>query len=1101
MQFIEEKFKTFNNETNIVGFNSELKAMYLKYYCDNNNRSLVYVSSSLFEANKIYQSLLNYTNNVLLFPMDDFLTSEALAISPELKITRLETLNEIVKNKKPMIVVTNLMGFLRFLPSKQVYSSSSVFLKKNSDIKIKNLLESLCSLGYQKESMVTKTGEFAVRGFVIDIFPVSYKNPIRLEFWGDTIDSIREFDINTQLTINDKVDDVIINPNSEFLIEQSLDTFNLKQRNLVNYCEVVGIADYLNKGIIIYDNYDQIKINYEQLEQEMFEYTVSNELSKDTKYMFSLNKFNNYESLYFNNFDSDINSKNEFHNHIMLELDSVKGNVSKLEEVLKSYLLKKKTIILCVSNRYKVNKLLDELHIETVVTNENDIFPNKINIIIKKINSGFILDDLVVFSEVELFNKSESPVSYKTNFKFGSKIRDINKLSLGDYVVHASHGIGRYIGIKTLEKNGLKKDYIQIEYKDGDKLYIPVEKIEMLSKYSQGDGAIPKVNKLGGTEWAKTKLRVKSKIKDMTAELLKLYAEREKSKGFAFLPDDENQIGFEKEFEYVPTSDQIRVSEEIKREMESPRPMDRLLCGDVGYGKTEVAFRAIFKAVLSGKQVALLCPTTILSNQHYKNAIERFKNHPVNIALLNRFVSAKKVTEIIKNVEHGKIDLLIGTHRILSDDIKFKDLGLLIIDEEQRFGVRHKEKIKNYKKNVDVLTLSATPIPRTLQMAMSGIRSLSLIETPPVDRYPIQTYVIAENKQIIKDAVYKELSRDGQVFILFNNIDQMEQKKAELKNLVPDARIISAHGRMDKDKLENIMLDFIDKKFDILLCTTIIETGIDIPNVNTLIIYDADHFGLAQLYQIRGRVGRSNKIAYCYLLYNKNKILSEIAIKRLKVIKDFTELGSGFSIAMRDLSIRGAGNILGSEQAGFVDSVGIELFLKMLDEEINKAKGNLISEETIESVNPLIEVATNISDDYVQEEELKIFIHQRINSINSREKLSEIKAEISDRFGHIDDSIDVYMHEELFENMAKELNIVNVKQTKNFVEILIPKELATKLKMDELFLKISKISMMFRFSLKHEQLCITLDTVKLDKHFIYYLVDLLEIIKEQKNNI
>ena len=610
---------------------------------------------------------------------------------------------------------------------------------------------------------------------------------------------------------------------------------------------------------------------------------------------------------------------------------------------------------------------------------------------------------------------------------------------------------------------------------------------------------VPKLNKIGGTEWAKTKLRVKSRIKDMTAELLHLYAEREKAKGFAFIKDDDNQINFEKEFMYTPTADQIRVTDEIKKDMETPKPMDRLLCGDVGYGKTEVAFRAIFKAILSGKQVALLCPTTILSNQHYKNAIERFKNYPINIALLNRFVTAKEVKSTIEKVKSGKIDLLIGTHRILSDDIEFKDLGLLVIDEEQRFGVRHKEKIKNYKKNIDVLTLSATPIPRTLQMAMSGIRSLSLIETPPVDRYPIQTYVIAENKQIIKDAIYKELSRQGQLFILFNNIEQMEEKKHEIAVLAPDARIVTAHGRMEKNELENIMLDFINHKFDILLCTTIIETGIDIPNVNTLIIYDADHFGLAQLYQIRGRVGRSNKIAYCYLLYDKYKILSEVAIKRLKVIKDFTELGSGFSIAMRDLSIRGAGNVLGSEQAGFVDSVGIELFMKMLDEEIKKAKGiEVPEEENNDNVNPLVEVSTSISDDYVSDEDLKIFIHQKINSIDSKSSLEAIKNEISDRFGKISESIDIYMHEELFENYAKKLGIVNVKQTKNFVEILLPKELTSSLKMDELFIKISKLSMMFRFSIKQDNLCITLDTIKLDKHFIYYLVDLLEIILEQK---
>ena len=1095
MQCIENKFSIFDNNNDIVGFNNELKAQYLNYYLNKYQKNLLYVSSSLFEANKLYQALQNYNANVLLFPMDDFLTSEALAISPELKITRLETLNESINNNKPTIVVTNLLGFLRFLPNKNLYRNSIISLKKNVDFEISQLIATLCTLGYQKESTVSKTGEFAVRGFVIDVFPISYANPVRIEFWGDTVDSIREFDVNTQLTINNKIDSVTINPNTEFLTTKQVDTFDLKQRDLINYEKPVSIYNYLEDTLLFYDNYDQIQVNYEQLTKEMFDYTVSNDLPKNTKYMFSLDEFVNVKHINFSNFDVTTN-KNSYK---IQELEYIKGNINKLEDTLKSYILKGNTVILCVSNRYKVNKLIDELHIETIVTNEDNIFPGKINIIIKNISGGYIFDNYVVFSEVELFNKTEAPSYYKTNFKLGTKIRDINKLSIGDYVVHVSHGIGRYLGIKTLEKKGLKKDYLQVEYKDGDKLYVPVERIELLSKYSQADGMVPKLNKIGGTEWAKTKLRVKSRIKDMTAELLHLYAEREKAKGFAFIKDDDNQINFEKEFMYTPTADQIRVTEEIKKDMETPKPMDRLLCGDVGYGKTEVAFRAIFKAILSGKQVALLCPTTILSNQHYKNAVERFKNYPINIALLNRFVTAKEVKSTIEKVKSGKIDLLIGTHRILSDDIEFKDLGLLVIDEEQRFGVRHKEKIKNYKNNIDVLTLSATPIPRTLQMAMSGIRSLSLIETPPVDRYPIQTYVIAENKQIIKDAIYKELSRQGQLFILFNNIDQMEEKKHEIAVLAPDARIVTAHGRMEKNELENIMLDFINHKFDILLCTTIIETGIDIPNVNTLIIYDADHFGLAQLYQIRGRVGRSNKIAYCYLLYDKYKILSEVAIKRLKVIKDFTELGSGFSIAMRDLSIRGAGNVLGSEQAGFVDSVGIELFMKMLDEEIKKAKGiEVPEEENNDNVNPLVEVSTSISDDYVSDEDLKIFIHQKINSIDSKSSLEAIKNEISDRFGKISESIDIYMHEELFENYAKKLGIVNVKQTKNFVEILLPKELTSSLKMDELFIKISKLSMMFRFSIKQDNLCITLDTIKLDKHFIYYLVDLLEIILEQK---
>ena len=708
-------------------------------------------------------------------------------------------------------------------------------------------------------------------------------------------------------------------------------------------------------------------------------------------------------------------------------------------------------------------------------------------------NQGFIYDKYAIITENDIYG-SKSEIKYKNKFRLGTKIRNLNKLDVGDYVVHEAHGIGKYCGLKTLTKNGFKKDYLMVSYKDDDKLYIPVEKIDFISKYSAKDGVVPKLNKLGGTEWQRTKLKARKRIQDMAGELLKLYAIRETTKGFAFLKDTKEQYEFEEEFPYTETEDQLKAIEEIKKDMEKDRPMDRLLCGDVGYGKTEVAFRAIFKAIMSGKQVALLCPTTILSNQHFNNAIERFKAFPINIEMLNRFVPTKRVNIILEKLKEGKVDLLIGTHRILSNDVIFKDLGLLVIDEEQRFGVTHKEKIKKYKDNVDVLTLSATPIPRTLQMSMSGLRNLSLIETPPVDRFPVQTYVLSENNQIIKDAIYKELSRDGQCFLLFNHVQDLESKKNELQKLVPDAKIICAHGKMTKTQLEDIMNDFINKVYDVLLCTTIIETGIDIPNVNTLIVYDADKFGLSQLYQLRGRVGRTNKIAYCYLMYNKSKILSEIAVKRLNSIKEFTELGSGFAIAMRDLSIRGAGDILGSEQAGFIDTIGIEMFMQMLDNEIKRLKG--IEVEERQDYTPLINVETAIEDNYIPDNDIKIEIHKKINQIDSYNKLNEVKDELIDRFGKLDESILAYMYEELFEKKANELKINKIIQTKNFIEVYIPKEITDVIDGSRLFVEISKISRMFRFSMRNKQLIIILDTVKLDKHFIFYLNDLLDIIKK-----
>lgn len=1083
----------FNNidfdKTDIFsGLNTEGKALlvstlFKKY------KSITIVTNTLFEANKLYQSISNYTDNVLLFPMDDFLTSEAIAISPELKINRLETLNELC-NSTHNIVITNLMGYLRFLPTLDNYKKKNIFIKKDEDISFDDLIKKLVDLGYTRDTIVNKTGEFSVRGFVIDIFPISFTDPIRVEFWGDTVDKIKFFNTNTQRTTKE-VKDITIYPNTEFLVEKEIDKFLLKQKDLPLYTDTTNISSFFN-SIVIFDDFQQLQTSYDSLFEEMMNYSISNNVAGNTVYMNDFYNIKNKKELYFNQYDDIIKNKIAL-NFNFKNVEFIKNDKTTINSVLNTY-NKKYILILCMSDRYKVNKLIDYLENPDIIfTDENNIINDKINIIIKKMNQGFIYDKYAIITENDIYG-SKSEIKYKNKFRLGTKIRNLNKLDIGDYVVHEAHGIGKYCGLKTLTKNGFKKDYLMVSYKDDDKLYIPVEKIDFISKYSAKDGVVPKLNKLGSTEWQRTKLKAKKRIQDMAGELLKLYAIRETTKGFAFLKDTKEQYEFEEEFPYNETEDQLKAIEEIKKDMEKDRPMDRLLCGDVGYGKTEVAFRAIFKAIMSGKQVALLCPTTILSNQHFNNAIERFKAFPINIEMLNRFVPTKRVNVILERLKEGKVDLLIGTHRILSNDVVFKDLGLLVIDEEQRFGVTHKEKIKKYKDNVDVLTLSATPIPRTLQMSMSGLRNLSLIETPPVDRFPVQTYVLSENNQIIKDAIYKELSRDGQCFILFNHVQDLESKKNELQKLVPDAKIICAHGKMTKTQLEDIMNDFINKVYDVLLCTTIIETGIDIPNVNTLIVYDADKFGLSQLYQLRGRVGRTNKIAYCYLMYNKSKILSEIAVKRLNSIKEFTELGSGFAIAMRDLSIRGAGDILGSEQAGFIDTIGIEMFMQMLDNEIKRLKG--IEVEERQDYTPLINVETAIEDNYIPDNDIKIEIHKKINQIDSYNKLNEVKDELIDRFGKLDESILAYMYEELFEKKANELKINKIIQTKNFIEVYIPKEITDVIDGSRLFVEISKISRMFRFSMRNKQLIIILDTVKLDKHFIFYLNDLLDIIKK-----
>ena len=1087
---INDLFKNIDfDQTDIFsGLNTEGKALlvntlFKKY------KSITIVTNTLFEANKLYQSISNYNDNVLLFPMDDFLTSEAIAISPELKINRLETLNELC-NSTHNIVITNLMGYLRFLPTLDNYKKKNIFIKKDEDISFDDLIKKLVDLGYTRETIVNKTGEFSVRGFVIDIFPISFTDPIRVEFWGDTVDKIKFFNTNTQRTTKE-IKDITIYPNTEFLVEKEIDKFLLKQKDLPLYTDTTNISSFFN-SIVIFDDFQQLQTSYDSLLEEMMNYSISNNVPGNTVYMNDFYDIKNNKELYFNQYDDIIKNKTAL-NFNFKNVEFIKNDKTTINSVLNTY-NKKYILILCMSDRYKVNKLIDYLENPDIVfTDENNILNDKINIIIKKMNQGFIYDKYAIITENDIYG-SKSEIKYKNKFRLGTKIRNLNKLDVGDYVVHEAHGIGKYCGLKTLTKNGFKKDYLMVSYKDDDKLYIPVEKIDFISKYSAKDGIVPKLNKLGGTEWQRTKLKAKKRIQDMASELLKLYAIRETTKGFAFLKDTKEQYEFEEEFPYTETEDQLKAIEEIKKDMEKDRPMDRLLCGDVGYGKTEVAFRAIFKAIMSGKQVALLCPTTILSNQHFNNAIERFKAFPINIEMLNRFVPTKRVNIILEKLKEGKVDLLIGTHRILSNDVIFKDLGLLVIDEEQRFGVTHKEKIKKYKDNVDVLTLSATPIPRTLQMSMSGLRNLSLIETPPVDRFPVQTYVLSENNQIIKDAIYKELSRDGQCFLLFNHVQDLESKKNELQKLVPDAKIICAHGKMTKTQLEDIMNDFINKVYDVLLCTTIIETGIDIPNVNTLIVYDADKFGLSQLYQLRGRVGRTNKIAYCYLMYNKSKILSEIAVKRLNSIKEFTELGSGFAIAMRDLSIRGAGDILGSEQAGFIDTIGIEMFMQMLDNEIKRLKG--IEVEERQDYTPLINVETAIEDNYIPDNDIKIEIHKKINQIDSYNKLNEVKDELIDRFGKLDESILAYMYEELFEKKANELKINKIIQTKNFIEVYIPKEITDVIDGSRLFVEISKISRMFRFSMRNKQLIIILDTVKLDKHFIFYLNDLLDIIKK-----
>lgn len=1080
------------NNIGLKGLTDESFCIYINKVFNEQDKSILILTPTLFEANKLLNSLSSYTNDVLFFPMDDFLTSMAIATSPDLEITRLETINELIKNQKK-ILITHLMGYLRFLPTKEEYQNHIINLQVGMEYDIKKLTRDLYNIGYTKEIMVTKTTDMAVRGFIVDVFPIGETHPIRIEYFGDEIDSIRYFDEDTQKSI-ESIKKVTIHPATEFIAENLPVDIEKNQKLLPQITDKISsIKDYLPEHLLIIKDYAQLKNQYEEIIQQAKEYQKEKDQEFTGKYMLDLTTLKNSHTIYYL-------SKDNLLADIKLD-DIIDFNIKQVPEfhenidVINKYLSENyaKTIIICLK-KYQLKNFSRHINVPYVITDLSNIIKNTVNLVSFDMNSGFNYQDIIFITDKELFNVSVTKKRYKTKFKYSTKIKDINKLENGDYIVHSVHGIGVYNGIKTLPSNGLKKDYIELLYKGNDKLYIPVEKIDVISKFSGKEGVIPKVNGLGTSEWHKTKMRVTDKVRNVAQELLRIYAERELKKGFQFAKDDELQIMFEQEFEYQPTSDQTLAIKQIKEEMETSHPMDRLLCGDVGFGKTEVAFRAIFKAIMSGKQVIYLCPTTILAMQQYNNAIERFKNFPVNIALLNRFITPKKSKETIEKFNKGTIDFLIGTHRVLSDDIKPKDLGLLVIDEEQRFGVTHKEKIKKYKSDIDVLTLTATPIPRTLQMSLVGIRSLSLITTPPVNRYPIQTYVVEESKQLIKDAIYKEISRSGQVFILYNHVDLIEHKVHEIQELVPEAKIIFAHGRMNRNEIEERMMKFIDHEADIMVCTTIIETGIDIPNVNTLIILEADHFGLSQLYQIRGRVGRSDKIAYAYMMYKSGHILGESAVKRLKAIEEFTELGSGFKIANRDLSIRGAGDILGSEQAGFIDSVGVDLYLKILNDEVKRLKGELVEDEEIDN-KALINVTTHISDDYVIESELKIEIHKMINTIDSYEKLIEVKKELEDRFGKIDQEVEIYMYEEWFEKMAKKLDIIKVNQTKTSVELIFSAEKTKRLNGEKLFINAYEISPHFKFNYKNLCLSIILEIVRLEKHYIYYLIDLLKTIE------
>ena len=1043
------KYFNLNFNSTTYGLTNELIAFYVEEIEKKYNKNIIILTSNLYEMNKLYNSISTRCSNTAMFPMDDFIASKVVAVSPEFELQRLKVLDELRESNK--IVITDLMGYLKYLPD--IFSNNTLVLEKNKSYKRNELILELDKLGYKRESIVTTTGEYSVRGFIIDIYIINEIHPIRIEFDGDFVESIRYFDESTQRTINE-IDKITVNSFKE-----------------VNTTNKNSLYDYTKDGIVIYYNKDQIDVSYNKLCEEITEYKKEN--SDEDKYMYELNEIHPKYELY-------IDTINNMLDYQIKELSPFNEDFELLKDSVIKWEKEGKQVYFYLNSKSEIDKI-------------KEIIPN-VKIVKEKLNKGFIIDNIVCISDYDIGVHATNEIKYKNNLHIGKRIKSYESLEKGDYIVHINHGIGIYNGLVSLKKGNLEKDYIQLLYADNDKIYVPVEKINNIYKYTDKDGTKPKLNKLNSTSWIKTKNYIKSKAKDISKYLLDLYAKRSNIKGISYKDYVDEEV-FASNFSYTETRDQLKAINEINNDLKSVIPMDRLLCGDVGFGKTEVAMRAIFKTVINNYQVLYLCPTTILAKQQYNVIKERFKDIPVEIRLLNRFTSQKEEKDTLDKLEKGTVDIVVGTHRILSDDIKPSKLGLLIVDEEQRFGVKHKEKIKDYKNDVNVLTLSATPIPRTLKMALSGLRDLSIIDTPPINRYPVQTYVIKEQDLLIKDAVYKEMARHGQVFMLYNNIDKIEEKVDKISKLIPEARICYAHGKMSKDKLESIMQDFIDYKYDILLCTTIIENGIDIANANTLIVFDSDHFGLSQLYQIRGRVGRSDRIAYAYLLYDSKKMINEIAVKRLQAIKEFTELGSGYKIAMRDLSLRGAGDIFGSEQAGFVDSVGISLYMKLIEDEIKILKGEQVEEDEDDSQN-VIEVSTHISEDYVSDEDIKIEIHQKINEIDSFDKLLSIKEELEDRFGKIDETLEIYMYEEWFNNLCKKLNITKIEKNERFISIYLPEELSSTIKGDKLLFEVMNISNKFNIGYHNKMINITLFYKGLDKHYIFYLVKLINVIKD-----
>ena len=1087
---LESYIKGDKHPIEIEGLSESGKSYVINGIYEVSNKPVVIITNSDMEAKNLYEDLNLYLSNVYYFPAKEIVFYNVDAISGDLRWARLNVIKEILSNNKN-IIVTSIDAFAARYTPKDLFKTHTVSISVGDEVDFKELSKILVEAGYDRVDVVEGKGEFSLRGGLLDLFPTNSIYPYRIELFGDEIDSIRTFNTESQRSI-EKVNCIEVFPAKEIIIDDEIIDYalsNIREELDLTLKNNKDKERGIKLNTIISKNLEELRETHDfetidsylplfyKKSESLFDYLEDYIFVLDDKVR-CLGKldstyleFNENYSIFLQRGDilpsqgKLLLEKEELidllEEKINITMDAInKGGgflspIRKIEinsailhhyqgqlDLLIEDILKKKkdgyrTVILS-GTRVRGERLVSTLREREIESSYRDniesIALGEVVITFGNLLKGFECPKYktCVISDKEVFGEAKRKLSKsKSKSKGVSKIKSFAELKPGDYVVHVNHGIGVYKGIKQIEVSGHKRDYLDIVYDKGDKLYVPVDQLDLVQKYIGSEGKSPKVNKLGGAEWQKAKSKVKKSINEIAEDLVKLYAARAAVKGYKYSKDTEWQMQFEDEFPFQETPDQLSSIEEIKKDMESDKPMDRLLCGDVGYGKTEVALRAAFKAVMEGKQVAFLVPTTILAEQHYKNMIKRFSDFPIKIDMVSRFRTTKEQKSTLQSVKEGNVDILVGTHRLVSKDIVFKDLGLLIVDEEQRFGVAQKEKIKNLKKNVDVLTLSATPIPRTLHMSLTGVRDISVIETPPEERYPIQTYVVEQNDQLIRDAIMREIGRGGQVYFVYNRVEDIEKIANYIKNLVPESRVGVAHGQMTERQLEKEMLDFMTNEYNVLVCTTIIETGIDIQNVNTIIIYNADKMGLSQLYQFRGRVGRSNRIAYAYLLYTKDKVLTEVAEKRLKALKDFTELGSGFKIAMRDLEIRGAGNMMGSAQHGHMAAIGYDLYCRMLEDTVKLIKGD-IDKEPIETTVDL-KVDAYIPSSYIEDEMQKIEVYKKIAAIESIDEYMDIKEELEDRYSDIPDPVYNLMDIAYIKSRAKLLSIEEIKESGNDV--------------------------------------------------------------------